>query len=494
MSRIALVVSLALVVILVPADVLSTWQFGSITPDANRFAGSALAYDGNHTGHIIYADGDQVNLYYATVNEQGITQEIIHHFPDAPSPDIVICFMDIAVDWNNQPHVFWFNTREDILYYGTLTPDGWQKEVLRDPWNTCQDLAISVDHDNQPRIVYFDYVNDQILHCRKTGTSWQIDAIRQDMEQESVDLAIDGMNRSHICFQQYNPGSNDLYDLVYGVETDDVWQFEILDSYLECYEYNGDSVSLAIDRAGNPWISQVGFDVIPWSSPSGWPSMGADYYYGTDLLRKVGNTWQVTNFSSDFDSVSIPFGTSLELDNLGRPMFLHYRGFAQFTSPEHWAINLINFKYVGKDSLAVTSTGKPVVAYHDSNDTLLLAWEEDDLMTRLEMPDRYISPGDSFQLHRNIENNLDQEFHVQEWLALQIDGQFLFYPDWTGTPQSIDRHIAPFLDHTEALIPAFTWPVGVAPMYGLEFWSALTDAESGDLISLSKMAFQIAGD
>ncbi len=115
-------------------------------------------------------------------------------------------------------------------------------------------------------------------------------------------------------------------------------------------------------------------------------------------------------------------------------------------------------------SLAPTPTPTPAVVWYT-----------------LTMENTDLSPGDTFLLERTCGNPDIDTLTVDDYIILDVFGQYWFWPGWTETVDSDTYSLAPATQRTDEIL-TFIWPDVTGSITGLKFWGALLHAGSSDLI------------
>lgn len=96
-------------------------------------------------------------------------------------------------------------------------------------------------------------------------------------------------------------------------------------------------------------------------------------------------------------------------------------------------------------------------------------------------------PGDPFDFRVRVENPNTRPFGVDEYVLLDVWGEYYFWPSWG---QEIDKKFEEFLPgETQQVILSFTWPRGAGEADGLAFWGAIFLPGSFDLLSYGYVSF-----
>jgi C1A family cysteine protease len=88
--------------------------------------------------------------------------------------------------------------------------------------------------------------------------------------------------------------------------------------------------------------------------------------------------------------------------------------------------------------------------------------------------------GDFFELIFTV-NNYQESREVNEWLLLDVYGQYWFWPSWSAQADFRTRTLTPRCSMRESIL-SFDWPEISGHADGLKFWAAIIDAQSGDIL------------
>ena len=97
------------------------------------------------------------------------------------------------------------------------------------------------------------------------------------------------------------------------------------------------------------------------------------------------------------------------------------------------------------------------------------------------MPDRWLELGEEFLLSRSWGNPLTQPLAVQEYIVLDLEGDYWFWPGWRSEIDWLDR-ILPAGATDEAEILRFDWPEVSGSMDGIRFWGAFLGSGPEDVV------------
>jgi C1A family cysteine protease len=99
------------------------------------------------------------------------------------------------------------------------------------------------------------------------------------------------------------------------------------------------------------------------------------------------------------------------------------------------------------------------------------------MKTDLGMPIRDFQSGDTFLLYSEL-RNYGPERDIDEYLALEVMGEFWFWPQWGKDVSSRTRTVPAESFHVETIL-TFPWPAVQGPFDGIRFWSAILEQDTG---------------
>jgi hypothetical protein len=99
----------------------------------------------------------------------------------------------------------------------------------------------------------------------------------------------------------------------------------------------------------------------------------------------------------------------------------------------------------------------------------------------LELNMALFHPGDMFELRKVVVNSDADDALVDEFIVLEIGGQYWYWPSWG---QTVDFRAATYLggDRAEEEVLSFIWPSVSGPI-DARFWYALLDPSMSYLMA-----------
>jgi hypothetical protein len=301
----------------------ATWN----TQTVGSGSGSHLALDANGNPHISYADGyvypaGGSDLMYASwtgnawnlqrVDSRGFSGLWFGSFADSIAVDssgnthISYCFKDPESHEVNPPNMLKY-AYETIK--GTTGPSTWSIQTVDQTGDTGWASSIAVDSTGKPHISYIDLTDGTLKYATLTGASWSIQTVDTGVQlniyrNPVTSLALDSSGKPHIAYCS-SDGS-----LKYASWTGSTWNIQTVDvGGGESTKAVGAGNSLALDAAGNPYISYINYTA-------------ADSYSATAVDLKLatltGSTWNVQTLTPDGVEI-MGEDTSIALDAGGNP-------------------------------------------------------------------------------------------------------------------------------------------------------------------------------
>jgi hypothetical protein len=219
----------------VPDPASDVGRYASLALDSSDYARISYAEGGNTVGFLKYAEWTGSSWLVEKVDGQakGVGQ-----------------YTSIALDSSDDPHIayqkYWGN---DAMKYAHRTGSTWTKETLESGKGTYGTYtSIAIDASDNPHISY--YATGGIRYAHHTGSSWEIEIVGTGNRQTSIDL--DALGNPHIT---YTSGSGSEAQVMYARWTGSEWIIDAVDTVgAYC-----DS-SMKLDASGNPHISYTVYD------------------------------------------------------------------------------------------------------------------------------------------------------------------------------------------------------------------------------------------
>lgn len=278
-----------------------------------------------------------------------------------------------------------FVTCVAMLEMNTSLHAGWNIHVVDTPVGDYQDTSIALNGANLPSVSY-RAVNEGLKFATFNGTSWATSTV-DAAGARYTSLALDGLGRAHISYQQSGA-------LRYAAYDGSSWNLSTVDSS------SGGYTSIALDSLGHAHISYRSNGALKYAYYDGsswnmsivdslanvgtWTSLALDnlghahisYYDLTNQDLKYaafnGSSWALTTVDSTGD---VGEGSSLRLDSAGHARIgylddmnndLKYAAFDGVS----WSVSVIDpaagsiAGTKGNVDLALDSADRPRIAYH----------------------------------------------------------------------------------------------------------------------------------
>ena len=130
-----------------------------------------------------------------------------------------------------------------------------------------------------------------------------------------------------------------------------------------------------------------------------------------------------------------------------------------------------------KGPAAFTATPTPLVT-----PTPLATATPEIIWYTFEMPDTQLQNGDLFLINRHCGNPEPGDYDVDEYIILDIQGIYWFWPSWNQTGDCLNWTLAGnSADHAEIL--KFQWPQIDMALSGIRFWGGMVEHETVNLMA-----------
>lgn len=308
------------------------WSKETVDSTGDVGAWASLAMDSANQPRIAYEDRATRDLKYAAYSGGEWSLQTVDG-----STDIVGQNASLSIDSQDRPHIAYQNFSNTTLRYAYYNGTAWQLETA--DTNSYLQFSLAVNDENRPLISAFNHNTFDLNLAERGVTDWSVTTLSESKQSGyHTSLALDAAGNPWIsCFNVTDS------QLMLAKRISGVWEFEAVDS--------GSSfrfTSLELDSLGRPHVSY--YDV----------TLGNIKYAYYD-----GSSWQRTTIES---VGTLDAYTSLELDSADRPS-IGYRNsggvkFATFDG-DRWTTEVVA-NGASYPSLAVTSDGIARIAYYDT--------------------------------------------------------------------------------------------------------------------------------
>lgn len=364
--------------------------------------------------------------------------------------------------------------------------------------------------NNVAHIVHLDAQNKQVRYVTNKVGSWQAEICDNqgtsvtDAAERCLDLALDSTGTPHVAI---NSGDSFTSALKYNVQVGSNWQSVVLDSdclagwypnlYLTAagfpeviYLSKGCDEIYLMASDGSNWTKEtiVGTNILGWISTA--LSNGSVHFCFKETGRfryakKNGSTWAFETITTTTGS---GWSAAFQFSGDGAPTVawvdseensLQYG----IRSSEGWALEEVyEPSMVECCDLEYDKVGRAYIAFVNDAELWLAKQRSQQNIVMALLNQTAYRAGDSFDFKVRIDPALSGDLSADLYVALEVYGEFYFYPSWT---QDLDW-LRVFLSNSGSyLIPilSFTWPAGVGSAENLRFWALLMDPGTFTLTS-----------
>ena len=220
-------------------DLGGRWSTSVIDEDGEvgMYASMALDPEGN-VHAIYYHNSDPVSLLYTT-NSGGTWSKATVQFG-------MVYETDIAVDGDGNAHISYYDATNKDLMYATNANGSWEAIALDSDGDVGRDSSIALDSDGNAYISYYDVSNSDLKYATNADGAWTVITLLSSNDiGEASSIAVDPDGSAHItCYYATND------DLLYLHMTGLAGSTAIVDSGPLAGEFS----SVAIDPDGHPHI------------------------------------------------------------------------------------------------------------------------------------------------------------------------------------------------------------------------------------------------
>jgi len=394
-----------------------------------------------------------------------------------PIPGIDEAVYELCADMSHHGYLglTWTSMSTHALTTGYMTfseqtDTGWIHETV-DMDVVAASVRGKVLFDGQgiPHTLYPSTVTT-LRHAWRPGTNWQLTDIFSGWVW-CYSMDIDSSGRVHVAFL------DTLNNVHYAVSDDMVqWSDEIIDTDIAP---EGDTL-VQVDALRRPHI--VHMDPDTGSIRHFW--MDTDQWYdesipGTAFYDKL--KWEYRVSGTDRHDLVLWNNTTN-----------HMHHFWKADAGSAWETRVIDDRDLDIQDVSMTMDPlfRPDIAYYDTlSETIFHATLREPVWYDLGMPATRMLPGTEFQLIREIHNTTASDMTADEYLLLDVYGQYWFAPGWT---QEVDViYTGAHAGTTDFEIPlSFTWPDVSGSATDIRFWGGIVASGTSNLLDYDMVTFE----
>jgi hypothetical protein len=298
--------------------------------------------DSKGKAHIVYFDYINGDLKHAESGPDGWIIESIDR------EGTVGQYLSIAKDERGRIYISYRDHGKNRLKMALFDVDRWTfEEVDNEPFASF-DTSIFADALGNVYISYYNFSQGYLKLAVRDKDQWKTEIVDDGQKRSNAvggfsSVQVDSSSRIHIS---YIDSANGL--LKYAVKENSTWDIEVADDS----EFVGNFTSLALDKAGNPYISYT-VDKAP-NKPDLW------------LAKKVGGKWMVELV--DTERIAGNY-SSIVVDNNSN-IYISYSAMSRLKLAKNiqglWDFELVDpAGTVTYTSLSMDADGMPQIAYCD---------------------------------------------------------------------------------------------------------------------------------
>ncbi|MDP6562685.1 MAG: putative Ig domain-containing protein, partial [Candidatus Thalassarchaeum sp.] len=321
-------------------------------------------------GSSVHLDGSTLNMAYVNATS-GTLEHLVQHaesvvatLVDGASHSVGSSGISMALDSEGNQHIAYYNSSDSSLMYAMHDGVSWQIEEVDDSGTTGRYMSIAIDSNDLPHISYVhDTSLDEVRYAHYNGTEWSIETVDTPYYAGDTSIALDSSGNAHISYAVYN-SSGSSYNLRYSYHNGAEWVYEDIKDYRDSWyswSATGYSSQIKLNSTDAPHI--VFFD---------------DYYDDVYISIRTGGTWSSTSVDDygGYYTTNGERGASLAIDSSdglhvafydmsGRDLHYAYRANGDDTWTETENIDTSSSYMATSLSIAVDSSDRPHIAYHD---------------------------------------------------------------------------------------------------------------------------------
>ncbi len=214
----------------------------------------------------------------------------------------------LALDSAGNPTISYCDSANSTLKFARWMGEYWEIQWV-EALQVCGQTALSLDAFDRPHIAYS---GNALRYATWDGSQWRTEMIGYGYQ---VGLALDPQGRPHVIFVD----DGEINHIYHAVREEGGWQTEVAYAMPDPQGWADawfTSVSLALDRAGNPAISyNYGY----------WHKFGSEGV-GMGFIQYGANGWEELGAFRCSAGLNV-----LALDEAGRPIILGYSSYCRWT-------------------------------------------------------------------------------------------------------------------------------------------------------------------
>tara|TARA_X000001036_G_scaffold343183_1_gene322751 strand:+ start:1305 stop:6764 length:5460 start_codon:yes stop_codon:yes gene_type:complete len=218
----------------------SDWQTSTLDSNGDLGVHTSMAVDSTGDLHIVYYDGTNEEIKYATDESGSWVYSSIDIVGTATGTSI-------AVNSNNAVSIAYYEGTNGYLKYATQVEGSWALTTLDSSGDAGAYPSLAFDSNDNAHISYWDSTNFDLMYVTDVSGSWVIDTLDSSDDVGAwSSIGIDSADKVHISYYD----STNL-NLKYATDTSGSWDYSVVDISGSAGSYS----SLIIDSSDDIHIS-----------------------------------------------------------------------------------------------------------------------------------------------------------------------------------------------------------------------------------------------